>query len=149
MCVLNTSRGLAAKSPKKQCKYTRLRYALPLPLLGGIHRTIAYIKGIQAVNRPIFRWYILTPNKVTPNTRKLILNDILCHFRKQLQQRKSLDRSKLICSGLFFLFNLFQQSVLDQRVDSIKNIIQIIILWVVYKKLSALYHLFHIYRCHI
>lgn len=86
----NTSRGLAAKSPKKQCKYTRLRYALPMPLLGGIHRTIAYIKGIQAVNRPIFRWYILTPNKVTPNTRKLILNDILCHFRKQLQQRKSL-----------------------------------------------------------
>ena len=80
----NTSRGLAAKSPKKQCKYTRLRYALPIPLLGGIHRTIAYIKGLQAVNRLIFRWYMLTPNKVIMNTRESILNDILCHFRKQL-----------------------------------------------------------------
>lgn len=80
----NTSRGLAAKSPKKQCKYTRLRYALPLPLPGGIPTRIAYIKGIQAVNRPIFRWYILTPKKVTLNTRKSILNDILCDFCKQL-----------------------------------------------------------------
>lgn len=42
----NTSRGLAAKSPKKQCKHTRLRYTLPLPLLGDIPTTIAYIKGL-------------------------------------------------------------------------------------------------------
>ena len=92
----NTSGGLAAKSNFKQCKYTGLRYTLPLPLPGGIPTTIAYIKGLQAVNRPIFRWYIHTPNKVTLNTRKSILNDILCHFRKQLHQRKSLDRLKSI-----------------------------------------------------
>lgn len=92
----NTSSLLAAKSNLKQCKHTRLRYTLPLPLPGGIPTTIAYIKGLQAVNRLIFRLYMLTPNKVTPNTRKSKISAILCHFHKQLQQRKSLDRPKSI-----------------------------------------------------
>ena len=146
----NTSRGLAAKSPKKQCKHTRLRYTLPLPIPGGIPTTIAYIKGLQAVNRLIFRWYMLTTNKVTPNTRKSILNAILYHFLKQLHQKKEPDRLKYsICSGLFFTFQSVSTICLRSACQLHTKYHPDSYSQGCIQKLSALYHLFHIFRCHI
>ena len=66
----------------------------PLPHPRDIHRIIAYIKGLQSVKWHYFPTDIHTPNKVTLNTRKSILNTIQCHFSSNYTIRKSLDRLK-------------------------------------------------------
>lgn len=68
------------------------QYTLPHPR--DIHRIIAYIKGLQSVKWHYFPTDIHTPNKVTLNTRKSILNTIQCHFSSNYTIRKSLDRLK-------------------------------------------------------
>ena len=78
----------------------------PLPTTGGITRTIAYIKGLRAVNRPIFRLYILTPNKVTLNTRKSKNSAILCHFIKQLHPEKEPGQTEITQSAQAYFFRI-------------------------------------------
>lgn len=124
------------------------QYTLPHPR--DIHRILAYIKGLQSVKWHNFPTDIHTPNKVTLNPRKSKISAILCHFIKQLHPKKEPDRLyQTICSGLFFMFQsaptIWLRSACQLHTkyhpDSLSQGCT--------RKLSALYHLFHIFRCHI
>lgn len=124
------------------------QYTLPHPR--DIHRILAYIKGLQSVKWHYFPTDIHTPNKVTLNTRKSKITAISCDSLKQLYQRKSLtDCIIQSAQAYFFTFQYAPTICLRSAYQLYTKYHPDSYSQGYIQKLSALYHLFHIFRCHI
>lgn len=141
----NTSRVLAEKTDFAKCNHPPVH---PTPPQGHPHKTSIY-KGATECKMALFSHRHSYPKQGYTQYQKIKNYCDFMRFSQAITPKKEPDRLKYsICSGLFFSFQYAPTICLRSACQLCKEYHPDSLFQGCIQKLSALYHLFHIFRCH-